>query len=291
MGARLSGAFGLAQRPATLELVRGPKRWPIGARPLALGRAPESDIVIPGDSVSRLHAWIVPTTSGALLVDQSRSGTWVNGVRLQAPWPLMPGDEVTIGAVAYRVGPASPASPASRTAAASRGFGDRLRRWLTRYGPSEVLGTVAAVGAAVSIHGLTGSALVAAYAGAVAENIVFYGIIFLRESIREAHRAGVRGRGFGSADLLPVARTLVLEFGVAETLDTLFVRPLFMGLGLGMVGGNLGALAGKLLADVVFYGPVLAAYEWRLARNQARDASDRRRRTTAVGLEAPQPPD
>ncbi len=288
MGARLSGAFGLAQRPATLELVRGPKHWPIGARPLALGRAPESDIVIPGDSVSRLHAWIVPTAHGALLVDQSRSGTWVNGDRIQAPWPLTPGDEVTIGEVAYRVGPPS---PGARTAAASGGFGTRLQRWLTRYGPSEVLGTVAAVGTAVSIHGLTGSAVVAAYAGAVAENIVFYGIIFLRESIREAHLAGVRGRAFRSVDLLPVARNLVLEFGVAETVDTLFTRPLFMGLGLGMVGGNLGALAGKLMADVVFYGPVLAAYEWRLARNQARDATDRRRRTTAVGLEVPHQPD
>lgn len=288
MGARLSGAFGLAQRAATLELVRGPKRWPIGARPLALGRAPESDIVIPGDSVSRLHAWIVPTAHGALLVDQSRSGTRVNGDRIHAPCPLTPGDEITIGEVAYRVGPAS---QVARTATAPGGFGARLRRWVIRYGPSEVLGTVAAVGAAVSIHGITGSAVVAAYAGAVAENIVFYGIIFLRESIREAHLAGARGRAFGSADLVPVARNLVLEFGVAETLDTLFVRPLFMGLGLGMVGGNLGALAGKLMADVVFYGPVLAAYEWRLATNQARDASDRRRRTTAVGLEAPEQPD
>lgn len=288
MGARLSGALGLSQRAATLELVRGPKRWPIGARPLALGRAPESDIVIPGDSVSRLHAWIVPTAHGALLVDQSRSGTWVNGDRIQAPWPLTPGDEVTIGEVGYRIGAAS---PLAHRGVPPGGPGNRLRRWLTRYGPSEVLGTVAAVGTAVSIHGITGSALVAAYAAAVAENIVFYGIIFLRESIREAHLAGVRGRAFGSADLLPVARTLVLEFGVAETLDTLVVRPLFMGLGLGMIGGNLGALAGKLLADLVFYGPVLAAYEWRLARNQARDASDRRRRTTAVGLEAPQPPD
>lgn len=288
MGARLSGAFGLAQRPVTLELARGPKRWPIGARPLALGRAPESDVVIPGDRVSRLHAWIVPTASGALLVDQSRTGTRVNGDRIQAAWPLSPGDEIAIGDVVYRVEAPLLAAP---SATAPNGFGNRLRRWLARYGPSELLGTVAAVGVAVSIHGLTGSAVVAAYAGAVAENIVFYGIIFLRESIREAHLAGVRGRAFGSADLLPVARNLVLEFGVAETLDTLVVRPLFMGLGLGLVGGNLGALAGKLMADVVFYGPVLAAYEWRLARTQARDASDRRRRTTAVGLEAPQQPE
>ncbi len=287
MVSRLSGAFGLAGRLPTMELVRGPKHWAIGTRPLAIGRAPESDIVIPGDSVSRLHAWIVPTSDGALLVDQSRTGTQVNGQRIQAPWPLTPGDEITIGELEYRIGPAP---SVARPIAAQGGFGRTVRRWVSRYGPSELLGTVAAVGTAVSIHSLTGSAVVAAYAGAMAENIAFYGIIFLRESIREAHLAGARGRDFGEGALVPVARNLVLEFGVAEALDTLFVRPLLMGLGLGLIGGNFGALAGKLAADIVFYGPVLAAFEWRLARSQARDLTDRRRRTTAVGLRSPEPP-
>jgi hypothetical protein len=146
---------------------------------------------------------------------------------------------------------------------------------------------VAAVGVAVGVQDLTGRTVVAAYAGAVAENIVFYGIMFLRESVREAHQAGVKGRPFDSADLLPVLRNLILEFGVAEMFDTLLIRPLLMGLGLRYIGGNLGGLAGKLSADLVFYGPVLAMYEWRLARSQARKTVDRGRRTTAVGLRAP----
>ncbi|MBK7783269.1 MAG: FHA domain-containing protein [Gemmatimonadetes bacterium] len=277
---RLSGAFGprVAERP--LELVRGPKRWPLGHRPLAIGRAPESDIVIPGEQVSRLHAWIVPAAEGAFVVDQSRLGTLVNGERIVAPRPLTPGDEIQIGEIRYQVALAS----APVAGAAPPGGAGRVAQWLRRYGPSEVLGTVASVGAAVGVQEFTGSLAAAAYAGALTETVVFYGVMFLRESVREAHQAGIRGRPFGSADLLPVARSLLLEFGAAESLDLLLVRPACMALGLQMIGGNLGGLVGKLAADLVFYGPVLAIYEWRLARTRARDGQDHRRRTTAVGL-------
>lgn len=277
---RISGAFAGRRVGPALELVRGPKRWPVGHRPLALGRGPDSDIPIPGESVSRLHAWIVPGASGVLLVDQSRSGTTVNGERLTAPRLLQPGDEIAIAEVVYRVVEALP-SPTSRQELAGRG---RLGRWLRRYGPSEVLATVAAVGAAAGLHEVTGSVAAAAYAGSLAETVVFYGVMFLRQSIREAHQAGVKGRGFGSRDLLPVARNMMLEFGAAEVLDTLAMRPLLMGLGLEFIGGNLGALAGKLGADLIFYGPVLASHEWRLARQRAEAMADRRRRTTVTSV-------
>lgn len=281
---RLSGAFGprVAERP--LELVRGPKRWPLGRRPLAIGRAPESDIVIPGEQVSRLHAWIVPAADGAFVVDQSRLGTLVNGERIGAPCPLRPGDELQIGEIRYQVALAN----AAAVGRAPVGGVGRVAQWLRRYGPSEVLGTVASVGTAVGVQQLTGSLAAAAYAGALAEAVVFYGVMFLRESVREAHQAGIRGRPFGSVDLIPVGRSLVLEFGAAESLDLLVVRPACMAFGLQLIGGNLGGLVGKLAADVVFYGPVLAIYEWRIARGRARDGKDHRRRTTAVGLTRPE---
>jgi hypothetical protein len=147
-----------------------------------------------------------------------------------------------------------------------------------------VLGTVAAVGAAVSVQGITGNIVAGAYAGALAEATVFYGIMLLRESVREAHQAGVKGRPFGSADQFLVVRSLVVEFGVAELLDLLIIRPALMAAGLRWPGGKLGALAGKLAADAVFYGPVLGIYEWRFARGAQRPL-DRGRRTTASNLE------
>jgi hypothetical protein len=105
--------------------------------------------------------------------------------------------------------------------------------------------------------------------------------MFLRESVRAAHRAGTAGKAFGSRDLLPVLKEMLMEFGAAEALDAGVVRPLLIGLGLRWIGGNLGALVGKLTADLAFYGPVLTIYEWRLARRAAAAQLDHRRRTTA----------
>jgi hypothetical protein len=49
-----------------------------------------------------------------------------------------------------------------------------------------------------------------------------------------------------------------------------------------LLGPGVGSLVGKLAADVLFYGPVLSIYEWRLARGEAVRPEDRRRRTTAA---------
>jgi pSer/pThr/pTyr-binding forkhead associated (FHA) protein len=272
-----------------LQLTLGPSRWPLDQRPMVIGRLPENDVVIGDDSASRVHAYVVPTPDGPLLVDRSRHGTRVNGEDVRAPWLLSEGDEIRIGEAVIRVERGTRLTEReSQQVRPPSGLRDRLRMWLARYGPSEVLGSVASVGTAVGLQQATGSVIVAAYAGAIAENIVFYGVMFLRESVRAAHQAGVRGRPFSHADLLPVARDLLLEFGAAEVLDSLAFRPLLLGLGLEIIGGALGGLIGKLAADVVFYGPVLAVYEWRLARTGAWRRRNRPRRTTGAGVVPPE---
>lgn len=269
-----------------LWLLHGPRRWPLDRRPLTIGREPECDVTIPGDDVSRKHAYVVPTPTGPLLVDGSRIGTLVNGERMQAPWVLADGDEIRIGVsvlhVALMGGPDTAEVPVG---AARTRF--KLKSWLIRYGPSEVLGTIAAVGIAGIVKGLTGSNIAAAYAGTMAENVMFYGVMFLRETIKGAHDAGARGRPYGNEDLFRVMHGMLLEFGAAEVLDSLLLRPALMALGMQFIGGHLGALAGKLASDVAFYGPVLTIYEWRLARGEAARQDDRRRRTTATRLPRP----
>ncbi len=273
---------------ATLYLIHGPRRWALARRPLTIGRHPDCDVTIPGDEVSRNHAYIVPTPTGPLLIDCSRAGTSVNGERMRAPWVLADGDEVRIGVSTLRILLAGAPQPEPELAPGASGrWRRKLATWVRRYGPSEVLGTVAAVGAASGIQRLTGNTVAAAYAGALAESLVFYGVMFLRITIREAHEAGGRGRPYGTADLLRVLHGMVLEFGAAEALDSFVLRPLCMGLGIRFLGTNLGALVGKLASDVVFYGPVLTIYEWRLTRGEAVRQTDRRRRTTATRLVPP----
>lgn len=269
--------------PAGLFLTRGPLQWAIDHRPVSIGRQPECDITLGSEKVSRVHAYVVPTPSGPLIVDRSRAGTWVNGERMQAPWVLADGDLVDIGGLVLRVerrrGRSSTAMDAGRRPG---GAGGKLAAWIRRYGPSELLGTIVAVGAAVGVEQASDSTVLAGYVASAAEATVFYGVMFLRESVRAAHRAGATGKPYGSRDLLPVLRNMLMEFGVAETLDAGLVRPLLLGFGLRWIGGGLGALVGKLAADLAFYGPVLTVYEWRLARRTAADQVDRRRRTTGT---------
>jgi hypothetical protein len=267
-------------------------QWAIDHRPVSIGRQPECDITLGGEKVSRVHAYVVPTPDGPLLIDRSRAGTLVNGERMQAPWVLADGDLLDIGGLVLKVERRRGRTSSAEELGKSRSpLAGKLWAWLRRYGPSEVLGTAVAVGAAVAVERATHSTVVAGYLATAAEATVFYGVMFLRESVRAAHRAGAMGKSYGTRDLLPVLNGLVMEFGVAESLDSVLLRPLLMGLGLRWIGGTMGALAGKLMADVAFYGPVLTIYEWRLARRGAAERGDRRRRTTAAHRISPENPD
>mgnify|MGYP006302092225 CR=1 FL=1 len=55
-----------------------------GTGPVVLGRAPECDVVLLDDSISRRHAEIHGEDGGARLADLgARNGTWVEGIRLE----------------------------------------------------------------------------------------------------------------------------------------------------------------------------------------------------------------
>jgi hypothetical protein len=125
----------------------------------------------------------------------------------------------------------------------------RLGAWFKRYGPPEVAGTILAVGGLHAAHVLGFSEVTAAYIGAMAENIGFYGVVLIRELRDHAPRGALT--------------RMLVEFGPAEVLDTFVIRPLAMGLGAHWLGDLAGALLGKLLADVLFYIPVIVTYEWR----------------------------
>jgi hypothetical protein len=266
----------------TWALRRGSTVYPLGEKPLAIGRLSDADVALSGLDVSRLHAYLVPTPDGPMLVDRSRLGTRVNRERIIAPRVLVEGDEVGVGR--HRLILERAALDQVLMPAGSPGFGGKLRVWLRRYGPSEILGTLVTVGVTTGVQQITGSTIAAAYVGTLAEVTVYYGVMILRETVREAYEAGKQRVPYGTTEVLGVMRNLMLEFGLAEALDSGLLRPVCLGLGLRFVGGQLGVLVGKLVADVVFYGPVLAIYEWRMARRAGAARAiplDRERRTTA----------
>jgi ornithine decarboxylase len=133
----------------------------------------------------------------------------------------------------------------------------RAGEWFRRYAPAELGAIVGAVLAATAVDRF-GSAAATAYAGAIGETIVFYGVLFVRDL--SAQRAGRSpGRAVGRT-----VRDLVLECGPAELLDTLVARPLAMYLATQAVGSAwLGVVLGKVAADVVFYTVAIIGYEIR----------------------------
>lgn len=127
----------------------------------------------------------------------------------------------------------------------------RLRVWLLRYAPLEAAALLTAVCAGLAISRFTESRLAIGYAGAWGENLGYYGVAFARER-----------RVRGSSVL--AFHDLLLEFGVAELIDSFVVRPLCMGYGIGRLGDPAaGLVLGKFLADVPFYGFAILGYELR----------------------------
>ncbi len=64
---------------------------------LRIGRASDSDIVLPNRSVSRRHALVWREGNAVWIRDtESMNGTWVNGRRIGEPYQLLPGDRIHI---------------------------------------------------------------------------------------------------------------------------------------------------------------------------------------------------
>jgi hypothetical protein len=131
--------------------------------------------------------------------------------------------------------------------------------WARRYGPAELLALIGALAGWLAADLATGSTIAAAYAAAIGDNVAYYGLLATRE-VRARWRA-TPGSPLGVCATACAA--LAIEFGPAEALDSLLLRPACVAVavaGLGPVGG---VLAGKLAADLVFYVPVIATYELR----------------------------
>lgn len=146
----------------------------------------------------------------------------------------------------------------------------KLREWLRRYLPAEILSLLATLaGAALALH-LTHSRVTAALVGTWAGNVLYFGTILLQDARLARRQRRAAGLDYGWATFGKNVRALVVEFGPAELADSLVIRPALMyylPLWLGHFAG--GILLAKLLADVTFYVPAIIGYE--LSKKRLRD--------------------
>lgn len=142
----------------------------------------------------------------------------------------------------------------------------RLGAWLRRYGPAELLSLAATLSGSWLVLAITDSVLLAAVAGTWAEGLAYYGLIVgceLWAAMRQSPQVALRR-----------LRRLLIEFGPAELLDSLLVRPAALAAGMALLSSPmLGALAGKLAADLVFYVPTTVSYELIRRPRDAKEAS------------------
>jgi hypothetical protein len=99
-----------------------------------------------------------------------------------------------------------------------------ILKWINRYGPAEIIGTITALLGAIALQKATHNAVAAAYGGAWGENIGYYGTMVVKEW--HASRSSEPGVSNLKRALSTVVN-LVSEFGVAEVLDTLLLRPVW----------------------------------------------------------------
>lgn len=135
----------------------------------------------------------------------------------------------------------------------------RAEAWIRRYAPPELLALFGALSGYLLLQTLTHNGAAAAYGAAVGDNLAYYGLLLVRD---------VRAR---SGRVPAAIRALLVEFGPAEALDSAVVRPACTAIASAALGPVAGVIAAKLVADLVFYAPVIATYELR-TRCRERDS-------------------
>ncbi|HSX16159.1 MAG TPA: hypothetical protein VLF40_05180 [Candidatus Saccharimonadales bacterium] len=140
--------------------------------------------------------------------------------------------------------------------------------WLRRYVPAEIIGTATAIVGALICYETTGSLVAAAVAGDIGEFIGYYTYFGVTDTARHFKRHKNHAPFKRVAlTVFKTIRDMLVEFGPAELLDTMFVRPVFMYLGTQFFPNFvLGILAGKIASDIIFYAVAIMGYEFRKRR-------------------------
>jgi hypothetical protein len=139
----------------------------------------------------------------------------------------------------------------------------KLMEWGRRYLPCEIAGTVGELGGAAIAYWLTGSMAAAAIAATIGASVGYYAAAYtsaVRWAIREYHDRPRLAR-IVVANLFAF-RSVAIEFGPAELIDSIAIRPVAYYFG-PMIFDNVAAgwIFGKLFSDIGFYALAIFSYE------------------------------
>ncbi|MGH3583935.1 MAG: hypothetical protein ACRDUB_20270 [Mycobacterium sp.] len=135
--------------------------------------------------------------------------------------------------------------------------------WTRRYLPLELAGWVGELGSAWIAYALTGSLAVAAVVATVGSAVSYYIPAYVN-AVRWSWPTlppGSRRAKLAMSNLLAV-RSITVEFGAAEALDSVFLRPVLYYAAPVLLGNVwLGWVVGGFAADAIFYLCTIFCYE------------------------------
>jgi hypothetical protein len=139
----------------------------------------------------------------------------------------------------------------------------KLREWIRRYLPCEIAGTVGELGGAAVAYLATGSLAAAAITATIGASAGYYAAAYvgaLRWSYRDRAHRPWPSRVLVSN--LVALRSVTVEFGPAELIDSLAVRPVAFYVGPSLFDSPVaGWIFGKLVSDLAFYLFAIVSYE------------------------------
>lgn len=148
--------------------------------------------------------------------------------------------------------------------------------WIKRYLPGEIAGTLTAIISAVIAYNISHSYVTAGIAGTVGENIGYYGYFFTREASLQykkyRHHPPLRRTAIVASN---TTKRLLIEFGLAEAMDSLFIRPYLMSIAPQHIAPYwVGTFIGKIAADSIFYSLAIIGREYEIKRKTNKSLLD-----------------
>ena len=146
---------------------------------------------------------------------------------------------------------------------ATRTNRQKLMEWLRRYLPNELAGWAGELGAAGATYYLTGSYAAAVVAGTIGASVGYYATAYAN-GFRWSY-AALAGRSWPMrvlvANVLTI-RSIAVEFGPAEAIDSIVIRPIMLYVFPFVIGNTaVGFVVGSIVADVAFYVMAIFSYE------------------------------
>ncbi|RLD78423.1 MAG: hypothetical protein DRJ10_10370 [Bacteroidetes bacterium] len=141
---------------------------------------------------------------------------------------------------------------------------NKILEWIKRYLLADIISTVLSLGTAWLIMEYGDDRVLAAFIGSAVASLSFYLLIAFSDVRKSIKQHKQEDKTYKIKSFLIDFRNLIIEFGPAEILDVIAVRPFFMYL-IPILIGNflLGTFIGKMISDAIFFAIAIIMYELR----------------------------